>query len=129
MSCGGFEPGLAQVTLGVDIAPITHLYDHRFECSKRTSSLWLRKVEQHNPDLPVGPCAQGSSEAPVLSVVDMAEQGFKDAYRDELKRLTHPEKALINMLSMLAEDNKPQAPAIVTALELHLHEVCIQIAA
>jgi ferritin-like metal-binding protein YciE len=59
----------------------------------------------------------------------MADQGFKDAYREELKRLTQPEKALINMLSMLAEDNKPQAQAIVTALELHLHEVSFQTAA
>lgn len=65
----------------------------------------------------------------MFALVNMADQGFKDAYREELKSLTHPEKALINSLSMLAEDNKPHAQAIVTALEMHLHEVCIQRAA
>lgn len=54
----------------------------------------------------------------------MAEQAFIQAYKDELKQLTGPDKARINTLSMLAEDNKEHAQAVVTVIEKHLHEVC-----
>lgn len=53
----------------------------------------------------------------------MAEQAFIQAYKDELKQLTGPDKARINTLSMLAEDNKEHAQAVVTVIEKHLHEV------
>jgi hypothetical protein len=54
----------------------------------------------------------------------MDAQGFVKAYKDELKGLEGPDKAKINMLTMLAEDNKQHAQAIVDCIEHHLREVC-----
>lgn len=54
----------------------------------------------------------------------MDVKAFTQAYRDELKGLNEADKATINMLTMLAEDNKQHAQAIVETIELHLREVC-----
>lgn len=52
----------------------------------------------------------------------MDVKAFTQAYRDELKGLKEADKATINMLTMLAEDNKQHAQAIVETIELHLRE-------
>lgn len=54
----------------------------------------------------------------------MDAQDFVKAYTTELKGLEGPDKATINMLTMLAEDNKQHAQAIVDCIEQHLREVC-----
>lgn len=54
----------------------------------------------------------------------MDVKAFTQAYRDELKGLNEADKATINMLTMLAEDNKQHAQAIVETIEMHLREVC-----
>jgi hypothetical protein len=50
--------------------------------------------------------------------MDSAE--FVAEYRDLLAQLKRNEKRDINVLSMLAEDNKQHAPAIVRAIEKHI---------
>lgn len=45
---------------------------------------------------------------------------FVAEYRDLLAQLKRNEKRDINVLSMLAEDNRQHAPAIVTAIEQHI---------
>jgi hypothetical protein len=54
----------------------------------------------------------------------MDAQAFDKAYKAELKGLEGPDKPTINMLTMLAEDNKQHAQAIVDCIEQHLREVC-----
>lgn len=46
-----------------------------------------------------------------------------DEYASSLSDLTVNSKPLINMLTMLAEDNIEHAPAIVQAVEKHLQQV------
>lgn len=53
----------------------------------------------------------------------MGSQEFAAAYKAELKELKVAEKPVINMLTMLAEDNKQHAQAVVGAIESHLREV------
>jgi hypothetical protein len=45
---------------------------------------------------------------------------FVAEYRDLLAQLKRNEKRDINCLSMLAEDNRQHAPAIVDAIEQHI---------
>jgi len=49
---------------------------------------------------------------------------FAVEYKKELAGLRQPDKAKINFLSMLAEDNRNYADAIVNAVEQHIHQVC-----
>lgn len=46
-----------------------------------------------------------------------------DEYQSSLKDLTQNSKPLINMLTMLAEDNEHFAPQIVQVIETHLNQV------
>lgn len=46
-----------------------------------------------------------------------------DEYISSLSDLTINSKPLINMLTMLADDNVEHAPAIVQAVETHLQKV------
>jgi hypothetical protein len=45
---------------------------------------------------------------------------FLDEYKGVLQGLVRNDKAQINMLSMLAEDNKPLAEGIVRHIEQHI---------
>lgn len=46
-----------------------------------------------------------------------------EEYRNSLADLTQNSKPLINMLTMLAEDNEIHAAKIVQVIETHLQEV------
>jgi hypothetical protein len=50
----------------------------------------------------------------------MASHEFVREYRDLLAQLKRNEKRDINVLSMLAEDNKQHAAGIVDAIENHI---------
>jgi len=52
--------------------------------------------------------------------MDSGTQEFVAEYRDLLAQLKRNEKRDINVLSMLAEDNKQHAAAIVDAIEKHI---------
>lgn len=54
----------------------------------------------------------------------MAEEEVCEEYRSSLMDLTCNSKPLINMLTMLAEDNVKSAPKIVQVIETHLAKVC-----
>lgn len=48
-----------------------------------------------------------------------------EEYRSSLEDLTFNSKPLINVLTMLAEENIKYAPEIVQVIENHLRRVCI----
>lgn len=52
----------------------------------------------------------------------MEEEVIQD-YCSSLEELTNNSKPLINMLTMLAEDNEQYAPEIVKVIETHLQQV------
>lgn len=58
----------------------------------------------------------------VSTSAQMAEEFIVD-YKELLRDLSNTEKIKINTLTMLAEDNKPYAQTIVTAIEQHLGQV------
>lgn len=51
------------------------------------------------------------------------EEEVIQEYRSSLEELTANSKPLINMLTMLAEDNEQYAPEIVKVIETHLQQV------
>lgn len=51
------------------------------------------------------------------------EEEIIQEYRSSLEELTANSKPLINMLTMLAEDNEQYAPEIVKVIETHLQQV------
>ncbi len=52
----------------------------------------------------------------------MAEE-VADDYRSSLGDLTFNSKPIINMLTMIAEENKEHAPAVVQVIEEHIKKV------
>ena len=51
------------------------------------------------------------------------EEEVMNEYRSSLSDLTMNSKPLINMLTMLAEDNEQFAAKIVQVIENHIHQV------
>lgn len=71
----------------------------------------------------MGSCATTSGLGPGAGFPGpMASHGveFVAEYRDLLAQLKRNEKRDINVLSMLAEDNKQHAAAVVDAIEQHI---------
>lgn len=58
----------------------------------------------------------------VYALEKMEEEVIQE-YRSSLEELTANSKPLINMLTMLAEDNEQYAPEIVKVIETHLQQV------
>jgi len=58
-----------------------------------------------------------------MSFTSTKSKEVADEYISSLSDLTINSKPLINMLTMLAEDNIEHAPAIVQAVETHLQKV------
>ena len=54
----------------------------------------------------------------------MSAQEVVNDYKSSLDDLTCNNRRLINMLTMLAEENKAHAEEIVKAIEKHIIEVC-----
>jgi pre-mRNA cleavage complex 2 protein Pcf11 len=63
------------------------------------------------------------------SVVIMSKVSKEVAedYESSLSDLTVNSKPLINMLTMLADENITHAPVIAQAVEKHLQKVCFQV--
>lgn len=57
------------------------------------------------------------------SIWEKMEEEVIQEYRSSLEELTANSKPLINMLTMLAEDNEQYAPEIVKVIETHLQQV------
>ena len=57
----------------------------------------------------------------------MAEKEAVNEYASSLEDLTSNSKPMINMLTMLAEDNVDYAPKIVDAIVKRVAEVCVML--
>lgn len=59
----------------------------------------------------------------ICSFPENTMEDVTEEYRNSLADLTQNSKPLINMLTMLAEDNEIHAAKIVQVIETHLQEV------